>query len=326
MNKKDSKRKEADQEQINQLDEKVSNPHDSFFKTVMDQKKVAIDFFTNYLPANILKLIDIHTLEIKKDSFVEKELKKFYSDILYGVSCKKGKAYLYLLFEHQSTVDKLTAFRLLRYIVKIWELNLNQHPALKTLPPIIPLVLYHGKKKWNVGERLSDIISGDKEKLSLYLPDFTYLLYDFSPYSDRKIKGNIMVRVCLHLFRHIFDEDLPNHLKEIFPLLRELLTEDRTALEFIELALRYIVNASNAVRVEELIKLLNETVSKETGGIVMSLASRLKEEGKEEGELIGDIRFTQLMKGLPISNKKELEKLSIDDLKKKLEEINSLKS
>ena len=50
-----------------------------------------------------------------------------------------------------------------------------------------------------------------------------------------------------------------------------------------------------------------------------------KKEGIEKGELIGDIRFIQLMKGLPISDKKELEELSIDDLKKKLEEINLLK-
>ena len=46
-----------------------------------------------------------------------------------------------------------------------------------------------------------------------------------------------------------------------------------------------------------------------------------REEGMEKGELIGDIRLTQLMKGLPISEKKELEKLSIDELKNKLEEI-----
>ena len=58
------------------------------------------------------------------------------------------------------------------------------------------------------------------------------------------------------------------------------------------------------VRVEELTELLSETISKETGGIVMSLASRLIEEGKKEaiqnGELIGDIRIAQLMKGVPL--------------------------
>jgi hypothetical protein len=45
------------------------------------------------------------------------------------------------------------------------------------------------------------------------------------------------------------------------------------------------------------------------------------EKGIEKGELIGDIRIAQLMKGLSMSDKKELEKLSIDDLKNKLQEL-----
>ncbi len=45
------------------------------------------------------------------------------------------------------------------------------------------------------------------------------------------------------------------------------------------------------------------------------------EKGMEKGELIGDIRVAQLMKGLPMSDKKELEELSMDDLKSKLKEL-----
>ena len=47
------------------------------------------------------------------------------------------------------------------------------------------------------------------------------------------------------------------------------------------------------------------------------------EQGMEKGELIGDIRIAQLMKSLPMSDKKELEKLSMDDLKSKLKELNN---
>ena len=45
------------------------------------------------------------------------------------------------------------------------------------------------------------------------------------------------------------------------------------------------------------------------------------EKGIEKGELIGDVRFAQLRKGLPVSDKKGLEKLSIDELNNKLKEI-----
>lgn len=115
----------------------------------MTKKKAAVDFFKNYLPADILKLVDIKTLQIKKDSFIEKKFTRFYSDILYQVAIRDRKAYIYLLFEHQSSPDRWIALRLLGYIKLIWELELKQEPRLKLLPPIIPLILYHGKDKWN---------------------------------------------------------------------------------------------------------------------------------------------------------------------------------
>lgn len=179
-----------------------------------------------------------------------------------------------------------------------------------------------------IGGKLSDIIYlGDREELRLYLPDFAYILYDFSSYSDEEIKGQILTRICLDLFKHIFDPDLADHLRKATPLLRELLLEGRTGLEAIELIATYIANASD-ISLEELANIL-ETVSKETGGMVMSLASTLEEKGIQKGiqqgmakgELIGDIRTEQLRKGLPMSDKKELEKLSVEELEKKLKEL-----
>ena len=76
----------------------VSKPHNDFFESVLSTKDSAVNFFKNYLPADILNLLDMKTLQIKKDSFVQKELKQFYSDILYQVASKNDKAYLYLLF------------------------------------------------------------------------------------------------------------------------------------------------------------------------------------------------------------------------------------
>ena len=136
---------------------KIYNPHDRFFKNVLGQKEAAVDFFMNYLPADILKYLDLKTVAITKDSFIEKELKQLYSDILYQVYFEDIKGYIYLLFEHQSSVDKWISYRLLNYIVKIWGLEIKQKAELELLPPIIPLVLYHGKNKWNIGKKLSDV-------------------------------------------------------------------------------------------------------------------------------------------------------------------------
>jgi predicted transposase YdaD len=38
----------------------------------------------------VLKLVDLNTLEISKDSFIEKDLAEYHSDILYKVKLTKG--------------------------------------------------------------------------------------------------------------------------------------------------------------------------------------------------------------------------------------------
>ncbi len=75
--------------------------------------------------------------------------------------------------------------------------------------------------------------------MSDYNPDFKYILYDISRYSDDEIKGTVAARVVMLLFKHIFDHDFPNKLEEIFPLLKDLI-EKETGLQYLESLLKYI--------------------------------------------------------------------------------------
>ena len=63
----------------------IANPHDKFFKEVLSRLEVARDFILYYLPSDIVGLFDVESLEIRKDSFIDKELKEHFSDILFLV-------------------------------------------------------------------------------------------------------------------------------------------------------------------------------------------------------------------------------------------------
>jgi predicted transposase/invertase (TIGR01784 family) len=63
----------------------ISNPHDKLFKQIWSDRETAADFLANYLPQDISVLMDLKTLEICKDSFVDKHLKEYFSDLLYTV-------------------------------------------------------------------------------------------------------------------------------------------------------------------------------------------------------------------------------------------------
>ncbi|MCP4682856.1 MAG: Rpn family recombination-promoting nuclease/putative transposase [Desulfobacterales bacterium] len=124
----------------------ISSPHDRFFKETLSRQEAARDFLIHYLPEELVPLLDVDSLEIQKDSFVDKELREHFSDILYKVDLiDAGSTYVYILFEHKSFPEPMIALHLLRYMVKIWEQELKG--GERSFPPIIPVVVYHGKAK-----------------------------------------------------------------------------------------------------------------------------------------------------------------------------------
>jgi len=89
-----------------------SQKHDTVFKTAMRDKAVAKDMIENYIPKDVVNKINLNSLEVCHASYVDGELKQFHSDMVYQVALKSGEdAYIYFLWEHQSTYDKYIAFK-----------------------------------------------------------------------------------------------------------------------------------------------------------------------------------------------------------------------
>ena len=110
---------------------KVVNPHDKVFRAAYSNKENARSLLTDKLPAKVLKLVDLDSMEISKDSFIEKDLADYYSDILYRVNLTGGnQGLIYVLFEHKSYYDKYVHLQLLEYMVKIWRLYINDQRQL----------------------------------------------------------------------------------------------------------------------------------------------------------------------------------------------------
>ncbi|MBF0477456.1 MAG: Rpn family recombination-promoting nuclease/putative transposase, partial [Deltaproteobacteria bacterium] len=154
--------------------------HDRFFKEVFSDRDVAQDFLRHYLPAQVLNLLDLDTMETTKDSFIDERLRAHFSDLIYQIKMKlPQQAYVCLLFEHKSYPDRQVPVQLLRYMVQIWDHIFDQDPSVKHLPVIIPLVVYHGASPWSRPQHLGSLFEINPEFAS-YVPDYNYLLYDIS--------------------------------------------------------------------------------------------------------------------------------------------------
>jgi len=271
----------------------VTNPHDKVFRKTYSDRDNARSFLTHYLPDKVLNLVDLSTLEISKDSFIEKDLYDYYSDMLYKVNLTDGsQGFIYVLFEHKSYHDRFVHLQLLEYMVRIWRLHIHQHKMKPVyLPIVIPLLICHGRKEWPEDTmRLTSLLSGPVDDLAGYIPDFGFELYDLHRFSDDQIKGTIMSRVVLLLFKHIRDPDLRQKLPGIMALLQTLMSKE-TGLQWLEVVIRYLASVldEDELSLEQIKEITEQAISKETGGYVMTLAEKLRKEGEERGKLEGKL-------------------------------------
>jgi len=278
----------------------LTRPHDALFKDTLSKKENARSFLENYLPKPILERIELSELEICKDSYISKELEEFYSDLVYKVKISNREGYIYLLFEHKSYYEIFLPFQLLEYMVNLWRLKIKQHvekekERLKNieelenvknakfkLPMIIPLVIYHGKKRQAEPLKLSEIVDITEFGMKMYIPDFEYHLYDFPSYQDKDLKGNIETRLMEWLFKYIRRTEL----KEKFIEFLKSIPKEKVLGDFIITAGIYII-ATKRIPPEVIMEIYNNYVSDIKGEKVMGTLQLLVAEGIKKGKQEG---------------------------------------
>ena len=109
-------------------------PHDKLFKAIYSHPENAAAHFETFLPSTIVNALDLTAAELVPGTFVDDSLPGRRTDLLYRIPRRNAPGegdrdvLLYVVFEHQSTVDRMMAFRMYRYVARIWERWLAEHP------------------------------------------------------------------------------------------------------------------------------------------------------------------------------------------------------
>lgn len=288
---------------------KIQNPHDKFFKETLGNVATAKDFLINYLPEHIMKVIDVSTLELQKDNFINNELVESFSDLLFSVDIHEEVGYIYFLFEHKSYPDKGVAFQLLKYMLEIWEAKTTKEN--KELPIVIPLVIYHGKDNWRTPSNLGAMLKGYEhlsEEMKAFVPNFNYLLYNVSIFSNEEIKGKAQLRILLTLLRDIFTKDPKELQQSILQAIHYLneLEDKQTGLEYLETMMNYIFGGDTSLTESEKDQIIQGIgkIYPEGRELTMSFVDKWREEGWEKG----------LEKGLEKGRAEALSEIAVNQL------------
>ena len=144
---------------------------------------------------DLVESLDFSKVQRINTTFIADNLREQESDIVFLLpfrDAEETEVMIYILLEHQSTVDPVMGFRLLFYMCQIWDQQRQQWVAEEVpkhqwrFRPIIPVLFYTGKQRWQTPlalERLMDV----PEPLTRFIPKFETLFLGVQSEPDARL-------------------------------------------------------------------------------------------------------------------------------------------
>ncbi len=257
----------------------TSTPHDAVFKRFLRHPETATDFLTLYLPEAIRQRCDFSTLRLQSASFIDEDLRAWYSDVLWSVQTTCGTGYVYVVIEHQSSPDSHMAFRLMRYAIAAMQRHLDA--GHKTLPLVVPMLFYHGATSpYPFSLNWLDEFADPQLAKTLYGCQFP--LIDVTVMPDDDIVQHRRVALLELMQKHIRQRDLSGITESLAAVVMLGYTNRRQLRMLFHYMLQYGNTAEPGVFLRRLARRLPQY--EET---LMSIAQKLKQEGRQQGRLEG---------------------------------------
>jgi predicted transposase/invertase (TIGR01784 family) len=253
--------------------------HDAVFKQFLTHPDTARDFLELHLPPVFLQACDLSTLKLESGSFIESDLRAYYSDVLYSLQTDRGYGYAYVLIEHQSSHDKHMAFRLIRYAIAAMQRHLEA--GNDRLPLVIPILFYHGQvTPYPYSMNWLEDFSEPELARQLYAGDFP--LVDVTVIPDDDIMQHRRMAILELLQKHVRLRDLAELQEQLVTLLLAGYTTKEQLISLIN----YMLQMGSTTEPERLLReLASRAPSHEEE--LMTIAEYLEQKGREEGRLEG---------------------------------------
>jgi predicted transposase YdaD len=273
----------------------MPGPHDLFARYTFSHPERAAAELRAVLPAELAAQVDWSSLHRESGSVVDPELRERQSDLLFSARLLGGQPLLlYFLLEHQSSVERWMALRMLRYVVRQLEHWRHQHPDEPALPVMIPMVMFHGPESgWTAPRKVEELFSlpaGDTERWRTWVPRFEYLVDDLTMAREEALRarpGPPLVPLALLLLRSGRSEKLAVLLKGWSPLLAEVAASSEGQEQLLAVV-HYLLKVGAEAAREALWQVLDSVVGEQRAEELMeTMAEALIKQGHQRGRAEG---------------------------------------
>ncbi len=168
--------------------------HEPTYRQIFNRPQIMEELLRRYATGPWADQLDFSTLEPVPARFVTKYLKNREADVIWRVKHGPGDGdwfFVFVLLELQSTVKRFMALRLLLYTLHLCEAllvhkkYLAARRARRLLPPVLPVVLYNGEKRWTAPLSLAELF---KPMAGWEPPDFRYVVLDVNRYDPEELR------------------------------------------------------------------------------------------------------------------------------------------
>lgn len=189
----------------------VRDLHDASRKRCFDHPRMVCDLLRGFVPPEVLGVIDFDTLEALSADYVGDDLHQMRGDRVWRVQVRGARSqewlYVLVLLEFQSTVDRHMALRVLAYTGQMYMKLLHNEafPADERLPPVLPVVLYNGQRRWRAAQEVSETVAVVGAGLAPFQPRQRYLLIDEQALEVEDLPSDNVVSAQIALERRFPD-------------------------------------------------------------------------------------------------------------------------
>ncbi|MCY4077856.1 MAG: Rpn family recombination-promoting nuclease/putative transposase [Acidobacteria bacterium] len=176
--------------------------HDPAYKLLFSRPRMVRDLLDGFAARGWSGALDFDTLAPLPNSFVSEDLRQRHGDLVWRVRFRDDRwLYLVLLLEFQATVDQTMALRMLTYTALLYQ-RLDADGVLRdhrTLPPVLPVVLYNGRRPWTAPVEMTDLVAVGSDLLAPYQPSQRYYLLDGARVADADLPADNLVAALVDL-------------------------------------------------------------------------------------------------------------------------------
>ena len=154
---------------------------DAAYKLIFSRPRMVRDLLDGFAARGWSGALDFDSLAPVPAGFVSDNLERRHGDLVWRVRFRGERwLYLLLLLEFQAGVDRTMPARMLAYTALLYQRviadgALDEHGAL---PPVLPVVLYNGRRRWTAPVEMSALIAAVDGVLAPYQPSQRYYLLD----------------------------------------------------------------------------------------------------------------------------------------------------